>query len=56
MLAAATLVLSGVSPAAALIRIAESRGRPVPDTAEQAIWVGDFAGWWALGALRHCVG
>jgi protein-tyrosine phosphatase len=43
IVAAGTLVLSGVDPERALSRVAEGRGVPVPETPEQRRWVLDLA-------------
>ena len=43
VLAAAVLITLGVEPTAALARIANARGVPVPETPEQRQWVLDFA-------------
>lgn len=46
--AAALLVDAGWSPADAWQRIAQARGRPVPDTDEQRRWLTQYAAWCAL--------
>ncbi len=43
MLAACVLVKAGLDPEAALQRVSEARGCPVPDTEEQRAWVFAFA-------------
>jgi hypothetical protein len=43
LLAAAVLVLLGEDAAAALRRVGAARGRPVPETPEQAQWLDEFA-------------
>ena len=43
LLAAAILVLSGVSPDDAWTNVAKARGVPVPDTDEQRRWLGSMA-------------
>ena len=43
LVAASALCCLGVDPDEALRRLAEARGRPVPDTAEQRAWVVAFA-------------
>lgn len=48
LLAAATLVRLGVSPAEAWSRISAARGLMVPDTAAQQAWLDEFA----TGAVR----
>jgi hypothetical protein len=43
MIAAAILIKDGMTPDAALHRISEARGLPVPETPEQQEWVRTFA-------------
>lgn len=43
VLAACVLITLGVDPTAAMARIADARGLPVPETPEQRQWVLDFA-------------
>jgi len=43
LIAAALLVMAGVTPEAAFQRISAARGYPVPETAEQRAWVVEFA-------------
>jgi protein-tyrosine phosphatase len=43
LLAGCILAALGAQPADAFNRIAQARGRPVPDTVEQRDWVGKFA-------------
>ena len=45
LLAVATLVSAGEGVAAALERVAQARGLPVPETEAQHRWVSEFAAW-----------
>jgi len=43
LLAVVTLVMLGVGPEEALLRVGEARGLPVPDTEAQRHWLYEFA-------------
>ena len=43
LLAAALLVSSSVDPDAAIRRVSDARGLPVPETAQQKEWITKFA-------------
>jgi protein-tyrosine phosphatase len=42
LIAASLLVLTGISPEAAFLRVSEGRGRSVPETSEQRQWLMEF--------------
>jgi protein-tyrosine phosphatase len=50
LVAACLLIMVGLSPEQALLKLSELRGLDVPDTIEQREWVFDFARYWQAQA------